>query len=140
MDCGDRAAGGLERMSAYEPLGLHVPKPAVRPGDKPDFSGVKIARAGTVKRPPVDVAPEDIRDLGYTIIRVLNRDAEAVGPWAGTLSDAEDRKSVVSGKSVSVRVDIGGRRIINKNKDIYTSYLLKYDRLSRYIYETSNQQ
>src|SRR3546814_18847136 len=30
--------------------------------------------------------------------------------WSGTL----DRKSVVSGKSVSVRVDLGGRRIIKK--------------------------
>src|SRR3546814_10699728 len=29
---------------------------------------------------------------------------------------AVDRKSVVKGKSVSVRVDIGGRRIINKKK------------------------
>src|SRR3546814_20870598 len=29
---------------------------------------------------------------------------------------AADRKSVVSGKSVSVRVDIGGRRIIKKKK------------------------
>src|SRR3546814_17705206 len=28
--------------------------------------------------------------------------------------DAGDRKSVVSGKSVSVRVDLGGRRIIKK--------------------------
>src|SRR3546814_17905728 len=28
-----------------------------------------------------------------------------------------DRKSVVSGKSVSVRVDLGGRRIIKKNMD-----------------------
>src|SRR3546814_17838875 len=28
-----------------------------------------------------------------------------------------DRKSVVSGKSVSVRVDLGGRRIIKKKKD-----------------------
>src|SRR3546814_13868580 len=27
-----------------------------------------------------------------------------------------DRKSVVQGKSVSVRVDLGGRRIINKKK------------------------
>src|SRR3546814_18501735 len=27
-----------------------------------------------------------------------------------------DRKSVVSGKSVSVRVDLGGRRLINKKK------------------------
>src|SRR3546814_14719442 len=29
-----------------------------------------------------------------------------------------DRKSVVSGKSVSVRVDLGGRRIIKKKKNI----------------------
>src|SRR3546814_16652947 len=29
---------------------------------------------------------------------------------------ADDRKSVVSGKSVSVRVDLGGRRIIKKKK------------------------
>src|SRR3546814_16928227 len=29
-----------------------------------------------------------------------------------------DRKSVVSGKSVSVRVDLGGRRIIKKKKDL----------------------
>src|SRR3546814_11811422 len=30
--------------------------------------------------------------------------------------DRQDRKSVVSGKSVSVRVDLGGRRIIKKKK------------------------
>src|SRR3546814_12021293 len=39
----------------------------------------------------------------------------------------EDRKSVVSGKSVSVRVDIGGRRIIKKKKNtIYTTFTLSY--------------
>src|SRR3546814_15790070 len=31
----------------------------------------------------------------------------------------EDRKSVVSGKSVSVRVDLGGRRILKKKKNKY---------------------
>src|SRR3546814_20759644 len=31
---------------------------------------------------------------------------------------AKDRKSVVKGKSVSVRVDIGGRRYIKKKKNI----------------------
>src|SRR3546814_19255978 len=30
----------------------------------------------------------------------------------------EDRKSVLSGKSVSVRVDLGGRRIIKKQKTV----------------------
>src|SRR3546814_3037565 len=35
---------------------------------------------------------------------------------------AIDRKSVVSGKSVSVRVDIGGRRIIKTKKQLITQY------------------
>src|SRR3546814_11576973 len=34
---------------------------------------------------------------------------------AGSRRESGDRKSVVSGKSVSVRVDLGGRRIIKKN-------------------------
>src|SRR3546814_18697248 len=32
-----------------------------------------------------------------------------------------DRKSVVEGKSVSVRVDLGGRRLINKKNTTYNS-------------------
>src|SRR3546814_11318052 len=34
--------------------------------------------------------------------------------------EAQDRKSVVEGKSVSVRVDLGGRRHIKKTKNTYT--------------------
>lgn len=74
-------------MADYDPLSLHVPEPAVRPGGAPDFSNVRIPRAGTVARPPIDVDAEAIRDLAYSVIRVLNRDAEAVGPWAGLLSE-----------------------------------------------------
>ncbi|MDP2332961.1 MAG: 3-methyl-2-oxobutanoate dehydrogenase (2-methylpropanoyl-transferring) subunit alpha [Reyranella sp.] len=74
-------------MTDPKPLSFHVPAPAVRPGGIPDFSDVPIARAGEVRRPEVDAAPEDIRDLAYTIIRVLDRQSEAVGPWAGLLDD-----------------------------------------------------
>ncbi|MBV8426973.1 MAG: 3-methyl-2-oxobutanoate dehydrogenase (2-methylpropanoyl-transferring) subunit alpha [Hyphomicrobiales bacterium] len=74
-------------MNDQPPLSLHVPEPAVRPGGKPDFSSVKIPNAGSVPRPEIDVDPESIRDLAFSIIRVLNRDGEAVGPWAGLLSD-----------------------------------------------------
>src|SRR3546814_18408825 len=38
------------------------------------------------------------------------------GRSRGLLSMRPDRKSVVSGKSVSVRVDLGGRRIVKKKK------------------------
>jgi 2-oxoisovalerate dehydrogenase E1 component alpha subunit len=70
-------------------LSLHVPEPAVRPGGTPDFSNVSIAEAGAVPRPEVTIDPRDIRDLAFSIIRVLNRKGEAVGPWAGLLTDEE---------------------------------------------------
>ncbi len=70
-----------------KPLELYVPEPEFRPGDKPDFSNVTIPQAGEGERPPIDVPADDIRKLAYTIIRVMNRNGEAVGPWAGELSD-----------------------------------------------------
>jgi 2-oxoisovalerate dehydrogenase E1 component alpha subunit len=72
-------------MTEPTKLSLHVPEPLVRPGGAPDFSHVTIPRAGTVRRPPVDVAAKDIHDLAWSIIRVLNRHHEAVGPWAGSI-------------------------------------------------------
>src|SRR3546814_11864534 len=63
-------------------------------------------------------------DLGLAEVRIeglrLTLDLTGEGPLFGSLQKAidglagEDRKSVVSGKSVSVRVDLGGRRIIKK--------------------------
>ena len=73
-------------------LSLHVPEPAVRPGDKPDFHYLSIPRAGAVRRPPVDVPAHEIHDLAYSIIRVLDRQGKAVGPWAPGL-DVEALKS-----------------------------------------------
>ncbi len=68
---------------------LHVPEPAIRPGDTPDFSHVEIPRAGEVRRPDPGENPQEIRDLAFSIIRVLNRKGEAVGPWADSLSDED---------------------------------------------------
>lgn len=76
-------------MTDPSPLRFHVPVPASRPGEKPDFSHVVIPKAGSVQRPPVDVDPKEIRDLAYSIIRVLDREGEAVGPWVPDLSKDE---------------------------------------------------
>jgi 2-oxoisovalerate dehydrogenase E1 component alpha subunit len=75
--------------SSQTPLHFHVPEPASRPGGKPDFSNVVIPEAGSVRRPPVDVDPKEIRDLAYSIIRVLDRDGQAVGPWVPELGHDE---------------------------------------------------
>src|SRR3546814_11918210 len=44
------------------------------------------------------------------------RTVDAVGRQSGTPRSLRDRKSVVEGKSVSVRGDLGGRRIFKKKK------------------------
>ena len=76
-------------MADVRPLTLRVPEPAVRPGGTPVFADIATSEAGAVRRPPIDVAPDDIRDLAYAIIRVLDDEGRAVGPWAGTRDDAE---------------------------------------------------
>ena len=81
-------------MSDRTPLALHVPEPQFRPGSTPDFSNVAIPPAGSVRRPDVTEDPENMRDLAFTIIRVLDRDGEAVGPWSGLLTDEEIKEGL----------------------------------------------
>ena len=83
-------------MTDGTPLALYVPEPEFRPGAHPDFSKIVIPEAGAVRRPDVREAPENIRDLAFTIIRVLNSKGDAVGPWAGTLSDDEVKEGLRS--------------------------------------------
>ena len=72
-------------------LSLHIPAPARRPGDKPDFSGMVVPEAGSVRRPDIAAKPREISDLAYTLIRVLDNDGRAVGQWNPKL-DAETLK------------------------------------------------
>ncbi|MCE7026760.1 3-methyl-2-oxobutanoate dehydrogenase (2-methylpropanoyl-transferring) subunit alpha [Jiella avicenniae] len=102
-------------------LKLHVPEPEVRPGGTPDFSGVKIAKAGSVRRPPVDVDPAEIRDMAYSIVRVLNRAGEAVGEWAGTLTDEE----LLAGLKTMMRVRAFDRRMLMAQRQGKTSFYMQ---------------
>lgn len=63
------------------PLSLHVPEPKYRPGDEADFSDLQIPAAGSAARPATDVHPSAIHDLAYGLVRVLDDDGRAVGPW-----------------------------------------------------------
>src|SRR6202453_2788716 len=95
------------------PLRFHVPEPAVRPGDAPDFSNVRIPEAGSVRRPEIDADPESIRDLAFSIIRVLDRNGDAVGPWAGTLTDdelAEGLRHMMTLRAFDARMQMAQRQ------------------------------
>jgi 2-oxoisovalerate dehydrogenase E1 component alpha subunit len=69
-------------MSEHPALRLHVPEPSGRPGHETDFSYLRVPRAGDARRPPVQVAPADTSDLANTMVRVLDDEGRAVGPWA----------------------------------------------------------
>ncbi len=69
-------------MTQHEPLRLHVPEPTGRPGRHTDFSYLHLSPAGEVRRPPVDTLPVDTNDLAYALVRVLDDDGRAIGPWA----------------------------------------------------------
>jgi len=68
-------------MSQSKPLSLHVPEPTGRPGCKTDFSYLEISPAGAVPRPPVDVTYQETAPIAASLIRVLDEDDNAVGPW-----------------------------------------------------------
>lgn len=63
-------------------LRLHVPEPSGRPGHATDFSYLHLAPAGAARKPPLDTSAIDAADLAYSLIRVLDDDGQAQGPWA----------------------------------------------------------
>ncbi len=67
-------------------LSLRIPEPKARPGEMLDFGNLRLSPAGETTRPSVDVDQSEIRDLAYKLIRVLDDNGEAVGPWAPRLS------------------------------------------------------
>ena len=68
---------------------LHVPKAHARPGETPDFSYVQLSPAGAVARPDINAPLNDIQDLATSLVRVLDDDHRAVGPWHPHLDPSE---------------------------------------------------
>jgi 2-oxoisovalerate dehydrogenase E1 component alpha subunit len=90
----DTIGRGAMRMTSAQPLRLHVPEPTGRPGCKTDFSYLHVSPAGSVRRPPVDTPHFETQDLAYALIRVLDEDGNAVGPWAPELDPVLMRKGL----------------------------------------------
>ena len=67
---------------------LHIPQPSARPGETPDFSYLDLSEAGEINRPPVDATAASIEFLAHELVRVLDDDHVAQGPWDPEL-DAE---------------------------------------------------
>ena len=68
---------------------LHLPRAPARPGEAPDFSYVQLSPAGAVARPDVNARARDIGSLATDLVRVLDDEGHAVGPWHPHLDAAE---------------------------------------------------
>ncbi len=68
-------------MTEASGLKLHIPEPRFRPGDKVDFSYLRIPAAGAAPRPDPMTPPAETRPLAESLIRVLDEQGAAVGEW-----------------------------------------------------------
>jgi 2-oxoisovalerate dehydrogenase E1 component alpha subunit len=100
-------------MSHHSALRLHVPEPSGRPGHSTDFSYLHISEAGSVRKPAIDASHRDTADLAYSLIRVLDQDGRAVGPWAPQLDDTVLRhgmRSMLKTRIFDARMTIAQRQ------------------------------
>ena len=68
---------------------IHIPQPTARPGEDPDFSYLRLSPAGAVDRPPSDARAADVEFLAREMVRVLDDEHAAQGPWAPDLAAEE---------------------------------------------------
>src|SRR6476469_9365906 len=73
-------------------LSLHVPEPSYRPGDTPDFSNVVVPAAGSAPRPDSAAPSPETHPLTTHLVRVLDENGQAVGPWDPRLDPDRMRK------------------------------------------------
>jgi len=77
---------GTKSMSGKSTL--HIPKTSARPGETPDFSYLNLSPAGVVEKPATDARVADIEYLAKGLVRVLDDNHQAVGPWDPKLDQA----------------------------------------------------
>lgn len=75
-----RAGAGKPRGN-LPPLELYVPEPLHRPGDAVDYSHLAIPAAGAQPRPDEGCPAAETHPLCHDMIRVLDDQHRAVGPW-----------------------------------------------------------
>ncbi len=102
-------------------LSLHVPEPGARPGDDPDFSWVKVPAAGAAPRPDVACPASETHPLCTSLVRVLDEDGRAVGPWDPRL-DAELLRKMLRDMSVVRAFD---ERMFRAQRQGKTSFYMK---------------
>lgn len=102
-------------------LKLHIPEPKHRPGGAADFSDLRLPKAGGVERPPIDSTGFAVRDLAYALIRVLDDDGVALGPWDPKL----DSETLRRGLRAMLLTRAYDERMLRSQRQGRTSFYMK---------------
>jgi len=102
-------------------LALHVPEPAFRPGDAPDFSKLKIPAAGEAPRPDTSATAAETHPLTTALVRVLGDDDKLAGAWDPKLDPDTLRKMLRD----MVTVRIFDDRMYRAQRQGKTSFYMK---------------
>ncbi|MCL6687660.1 2-oxoisovalerate dehydrogenase E1 component alpha subunit [Pseudomonas citronellolis] len=108
-------------MTDYAPLRLHVPEPTGRPGCKTDFSYLHLSPAGEVRKPDVDVEPAQTADLAYSLVRVLDDQGNALGPWDPQLS----HEQLLRGLRLMLKTRIFDARMLTAQRQKKMSFYMQ---------------
>jgi len=103
---------------------LRFPHPPARPDQSPDFSAIEIPPAGASNVPPLDLSAENARDYANGLIRVLNDDGDAVGPWADYIIDL-DADTLLLGLRDMLKMRAVDKRLLNAQRQGKTSFYLQ---------------
>lgn len=112
-------------MTEKKALSIHVPEPPGRPGDAPDFSHVKIDPAGAVRCPDIDSPADQMQDLAYSIIRILDRDGEPRGPWYEFLKEDLSDEQLKKGLRDMMLVRALDSRMLKAQRQGKTSFYVQ---------------
>lgn len=108
-------------MESIAKLQLHIPMPPTRPGDAPDFSHMRIPPAGLLERPDPLADHAELRDLPFRLMRVLDDDGSAVGPWAPVIAPAD----LLAGLRAMLLTRIFDERLFRAQRQGKTSFYMK---------------
>jgi len=108
-------------MDNHHVLHLHIPEPKHRPGELADFSDLRLPKAGSVERPPIATSAYAIRDLAFGLIRVLDEQGHASGPW----NPAIDTETLQRGLRAMLLTRAYDERMFRMQRQGKTSFYMK---------------
>ena len=103
---------------------LTFSEPPARPGQAPDFSLIEIPAVGGLNVPPLDLSADAAYPFAQGLIRVLDDDGKASGPWAKYLENT-DPALYVQGLVDMLKMRVIDQRLQNAQRQGKTSFYIQ---------------